>query len=153
MSFVCNKRVTYGDTDTYKHYYYTLYSLSVFSLAKSLQFFWEITATYRLICYLLADNWLISITIMSIQVPCDSVFLVISFKAMYDKTIIIDSVFVIFRISQKPHPRCASVRSDTDQTALHSVQFNNHWFAKRLISIRSGVVVPLSLEPWGRARK
>ena len=46
MSFVCNKRVTYGDTDTYKHYYYTLYSLSVFSLAKSLQLFLEITATY-----------------------------------------------------------------------------------------------------------
>ena len=32
---------------------------------------------------------------MSIQVPCDSVFLVIFFKAMHNKTIIIDSVFVI----------------------------------------------------------
>ena len=41
MSFVCNKRVTYGHTDTYKHYYYTLHSSSVFSLAKSLQLFLE----------------------------------------------------------------------------------------------------------------
>ena len=56
MLSVCNKRVTYGDTDTYKHYYYTLYSISVFSLTKSLQLFLEITATYRLISYLLADS-------------------------------------------------------------------------------------------------
>jgi len=41
-------------------YYYTLYSFSVFSLAKSLQIILEISATYRLASYLLADNWLIS---------------------------------------------------------------------------------------------
>ena len=39
--------------------YYTLYSLSVFSLAESLQLTLEISATYRLVGYLLADNWLI----------------------------------------------------------------------------------------------
>ena len=38
--------------------YYTLYSLSVFSLAKSLQLIVEISTTYRLVSYLLADNWL-----------------------------------------------------------------------------------------------
>ena len=40
-------------------YYYTLYSLPVFSLAKSLQLILEISDTYRLVSYLLADNWLI----------------------------------------------------------------------------------------------
>ena len=39
-------------------YYYTLYSLSVFSLAKSLQLILEINATYRLVSYLL--DWPIS---------------------------------------------------------------------------------------------
>ena len=38
--------------------YYTLYSLSAFSLAKSLQILLEISATYKLGSYLLADNWL-----------------------------------------------------------------------------------------------
>ena len=37
-------------------YYYTLYSLSVFSLGKSLQLILEISANYRLVSYLLADN-------------------------------------------------------------------------------------------------
>ena len=36
--------------------YYTLYSLSVFSLAKSLQLILEISTTYRLVSYLLGDN-------------------------------------------------------------------------------------------------
>ena len=40
-------------------HYYTLYSPSVFSLAKSLQLILEIGTTYRLVSYLLADNWLI----------------------------------------------------------------------------------------------
>ena len=40
-------------------YYYTLYSLSVSSLAKNLQLILEIGETYRLVTYLLADNWLI----------------------------------------------------------------------------------------------
>ena len=40
-------------------YYYTLLSLSVFLLAKSLQLILEISATYRLVSYLLADNWII----------------------------------------------------------------------------------------------
>ena len=39
--------------------YYTLYSLSVFSLAKSLRLILEISATCRLVSYLLADNLLI----------------------------------------------------------------------------------------------
>ena len=37
-------------------YYYTLYSQSVFSLGKSLQLILEISANYRLVSYLLADN-------------------------------------------------------------------------------------------------
>ena len=36
--------------------YYTLYSLSVFSLAKSLRLILEISTTYGLVSYLLADN-------------------------------------------------------------------------------------------------
>ena len=39
--------------------YYTLYSLSVLSLAKSLQFIFDISAANRLVSYLLADEWLI----------------------------------------------------------------------------------------------
>ena len=39
--------------------YYTFYSLSVFSLAKSLQIILEISATYRLVSNLLADRCLI----------------------------------------------------------------------------------------------
>ena len=39
--------------------YYILYSLSVSSLAKSLQLTLEICATYRLVSYLLADSRLI----------------------------------------------------------------------------------------------
>ena len=37
-------------------YYYTLYSQSVFSLAKNLQLILEISATHRLVSYLIADN-------------------------------------------------------------------------------------------------
>ena len=37
-------------------YYCTLYSLSVFSLAKSLQLILEINTTYRFVSYLLVDN-------------------------------------------------------------------------------------------------
>ena len=47
------------DKDMYYPIYYRLYSLSVFLLAKSLQLILEIGATYRLISYLLPDNWLI----------------------------------------------------------------------------------------------
>ena len=81
-----------------KKHYYTLYSLSVFSLAKSLQLILEISATYRLVSYLLADNWLIcrlhaqcmisNNNINSGRLLCDSVFVVIFFKTMYNKTII-----------------------------------------------------------------
>ena len=95
MSFVCNKGV---NTKTRIHTSIIIIHCTNYLSShwlKAYSFFWEITATYRLISYLLADNWLISITIMSIQVPCDRVFLVIFFKAMYNKTIIIDSVFVI----------------------------------------------------------
>ena len=40
-------------------YLYILYSLSVFSLAISLQLILEISVTYRFFSYLMADNWLI----------------------------------------------------------------------------------------------
>ena len=78
-------------------YYYSLNSLSVFSLVKSLQLILEISATYRSVSHLLADNWLscrlhlcnvwFPIT-KSIQVPC--VFVNIFFKTMYNKTIIVN---------------------------------------------------------------
>ena len=42
-----------------KYHYYTLYSLSVFSLTKSVQLIMEINVTYRLVGDLLADNSLI----------------------------------------------------------------------------------------------
>ena len=43
------------------NYYYTFYSLSIISLAKSLQLILEISATYmyRVVSYLLADNWVV----------------------------------------------------------------------------------------------
>ena len=72
-------------------FYDRLYSLSVFLLAKSLQLILEIGATYRLVSYLLPDNWLIcrlraqcmiSINSISIQVPCEGVFVAIFFKTM-----------------------------------------------------------------------
>ena len=72
-------------------YNYTLYSLSAFSLAKSLQLILETSATYRFVSYLLANNWLSCgfrvFRFLSIQVACDCVFVVISFKTMYNKTI------------------------------------------------------------------
>ena len=37
--------------------YYTLYSISVFSLAKSLQLILEISATYRLLSYLVHGRY------------------------------------------------------------------------------------------------
>ena len=37
--------------------YHTLYSLSVFLLAKTLQLILEISATFRLVSYLLSDNY------------------------------------------------------------------------------------------------
>ena len=37
-------------------YYYTLYSKSVFSLAKNLQLILKISATHSLVSYLIADN-------------------------------------------------------------------------------------------------
>ena len=73
-------------------------SLSLFSLAESLELSLEISATYRLVSYLLADNWLICrlcvqcmISIdnkfyTSIQVPCEGVFVIIFFKTMCKKT-------------------------------------------------------------------
>ena len=76
---------------------------------------------------------------MSIQVPCDSVFLVIFFKAMYNKTIITfgfcdilnnqgisliiqditKTSSTIFFFSQAARP------SDQIQTKLHFTQFNS----------------------------
>ena len=78
-------------------HYYTLYSLSVFSLAKSLQLILEITATYRLVSYLVADNWLIcrlrtqcmlsnnNINLGSLQRCVCRYFFI---KTMYNKTVI-----------------------------------------------------------------
>ena len=60
--------------------YDTLHSLSVFSVAKNLQLILEISTTYRLVR-------LTNLTI-SIQVPCDGVFVVIDFLTMYNKTIV-----------------------------------------------------------------
>ena len=57
-----------------------MYSLSVSSLAKSLQLILEISALiYRLRAQCMISN--------KIQVPCDGVFVVIFFKTMYNKTI------------------------------------------------------------------
>ena len=72
-------------------YYYTLNSLAVFSLAKSLQLILETSATYRFVSYLPADNRLSCgfrvFRFLSIQVACDCVCGVIFFKTMYNKTI------------------------------------------------------------------
>ena len=61
-----NNQQTVSILNSQLHYYvtrrsnnihhYTMYSLSVFSLAKILQLILEISATYRLVSYLLADN-------------------------------------------------------------------------------------------------
>ena len=77
--------------------------VSVFSLAQSLQLVLEINATLRLVNYQLANNCLIcrlgaQCMILNNNVksvPCDGVFVAIFFKTMYNKTIIIDSIFVI----------------------------------------------------------
>ena len=65
---------------------------------KGPQLILEISATYSLVTYLLTDNWPIcwlcvqcmisNNNIVSIQVPCDGVFVVIFFKTMHNKTII-----------------------------------------------------------------
>ena len=76
--------------------YYKLYLLSVFSLAKCPQLILEISPTYRLVSYLLADNWLVwrlraqcKISKNNVNsVPCDGVFVAIIFKTTYNKTII-----------------------------------------------------------------
>ena len=55
---------------------YTLYSLSVFLLARSLQVILEICATYRLVSHLLADWWLICRlrAMHDFQEQCQTVF-------------------------------------------------------------------------------
>ena len=71
-------------------------TLSIFSLAEILQLILEISATYRLVSYLLADNWLFCrlraqcmISKSNVKsVPWDGVFVVIYFKTMYNKTVI-----------------------------------------------------------------
>ena len=55
--------------------YYTLYSISVFSLAKSLQLILEISATYRLVS---------AREMHYFQVPCDGALVVIFFKTKYN---------------------------------------------------------------------
>ena len=64
-------------------------------MANSLQLILEISTTCRLVGYLLADNWIICrlhaqymISNSKINsVPCDSVFVIIFLKTMYNKTI------------------------------------------------------------------
>ena len=53
-----NKRQTLIEVYTYgnNYYCYALYLLSAFLLAKSLHLHLQISATYRLVSYLLADN-------------------------------------------------------------------------------------------------
>ena len=74
-------------------FYYKLYSLSFFSLAKSLQLILEISATYRLVSYLL-DNWLICRLGTQRMISSNGINsgslrrCVIFFKATYNKTII-----------------------------------------------------------------
>ena len=78
--------------------YYTLYSLSALSLAKSVQLILQISTTYRLVSYLLADNWLICRlravahnewfpTSSAKCVLCEAVHVVIFLKTVYNKTI------------------------------------------------------------------
>ena len=89
-----------------------MYSLSVFALAKSLQLILEISATYRLVSYLLADTWLICrlraqcmISKSNVKsVPYDGVFVVIYSKTMYNKTIIIRFGFCNIWNNQGPRP-------------------------------------------------
>ena len=69
-----------------------MYSLSIFLLAMILQLILEISTTYRLVSYLLADNWLICrlhaqcmISKSNVKlVQRDGVFVVIYFKTMYN---------------------------------------------------------------------
>ena len=70
-----------------------LCSSSVFSLAKSLELVLEISATYRLVSYLLADNWLIfrlraQCMIYNNNFNLTQFVVVIFFKPMYNKTVI-----------------------------------------------------------------
>ena len=83
-------------TDNY-FYHYTLYSLSVFSLAKSLWLIWEISADNWLICSLRAQC-MISKRNQSNCVPCDGVFVVIVFQTMYKWH------NYLIRFPQNPHP-------------------------------------------------
>ena len=76
-----------------KYHYYTLHSLSVFSLTKSVQLIMEINVTYRLVGDLLADNSLMcrlqgQCMIFKNNINSVSLRVVIFFKTMYNKTII-----------------------------------------------------------------
>ena len=90
-----------------KYHYYTLYSLPVFSLTKSVQLIMEINVTYRLVGDLLADNSLIcrlqgqcmifknNINSVSLRVcVCVPCVLLFSSKQCIIKQLL-DSIFVI----------------------------------------------------------
>ena len=67
------------------------FSTIYLSLAKSLSLILEISTTYRLVSYLLADNWLICRLCAQCMISksnvnsvlCDRVFVIIYFKTMY----------------------------------------------------------------------
>ena len=74
---------------------YTLRPLSFFSFDKRLWLIGEISATYRLSSYLIADIWLKSVgyvqsawfpRAMSDWRPCDGVLVDVVFKTMYNET-------------------------------------------------------------------
>ena len=87
-------------------HYYTLYSPSDFSLAKSLQLILETSATYRLvISYLLADNWLIcrwhtQCMMSNINIILGSLWRRVCRYCLSSKRLLP----WLLRISHKPHP-------------------------------------------------
>ena len=82
----------------------------IYSLAKSLQLILEISATYRLVSYLLAGDWLICRLCMQCMISksnvklvlWDGVFVVIYFKTMYKNTIIVRFGFCDILNNQGP---------------------------------------------------
>ena len=81
--------------------FFSLYLLSIFSLAKIQQLILEISATYKLVSYLLADNWLICTLCAQCMISesnvTPSVPLILSLSISKQCIIkqLLDSVFVI----------------------------------------------------------
>ena len=93
-----------------KFHCYTFYSVSIFSLAKSLQLILEISATHRLVSYLLVDNFLICrlraqciISKSNVNsVLCNGVLVIINFIS---KQCIVFKTIIIFGVSKCYQPR------------------------------------------------